>query len=1381
MRKKYLFVFILFLFISQYLPGEPPLSLSHIFLQGKGITDQDSDQIPDDISLNIIIPDNPNAYEICVAGDLAARANFESLAVDFSIIKKESDMKPRRNIPYPILIGNRLRWTKKIIKNRNINFQKLQSNQGIVSVFSDNNQNGIVLLAGSRNALLLTGRAFFLRWPYLWDIWGRKEGDTYTSVEKDIGDFFKNEKTEFKNIIIKSAIYEFINISGHKNFPKKLKFHTGEIKNLIISIQFKNENEQEKAFKSLRSLQLDHKRGIRTNLLSFAGCARLSFELLFESKIKKITIDRMGYPQRMLTPSYKSASMPQDSGKNFDLLELFSNKGFYSDKNDDRIPDSIDACIILPEETNIKGPEYLASRMVMETAGASFPLLYLDKEIKNKESLVSPVLIGKDNSLNQSLVKTGKLTIPDLDQNQCMVRIIPHAFNKSNALSLISSDNLGVEKALSYLSQIYPYFGSYKMGNPQFQDVPVDIKGFLKGEKGSAESYFYKKLKNFLKEIEFKELEYFRMDIILPKKNYCYGKYLKNFLKETLDADKIEVKNSSLKESKLIFEEEKAFQWETNNALELIKEQIKPMQNSEERISISLGISESPEVRNQIKKQIKDILEQKNIFEYDIEILSSYKQGFFWLIEKILPSIQSEKIDHLLIKFPRQKDPLNQPKRFYAEPYRWLKELYPVDEIISEETHIPLEKIVFEMKEDNKISYEVLAYDNNNNIIFQDEFYPHTRERTYLNVLPEWGKTTVTTNWLKIKQGNKIILDTLLKSDLEGFWEYYQKEILTRVHSYILKKTKNKPTFSKQPYFKRLLVEMWFSEPDYKLNLDEEIISSLEAIHDEIYFDTLDFLRGITSIERKKTNIPDDTSRYSAPGNIFPLIHPSSEGEPGRIKIKFEGWKSKSPQINIKWKEKGRQELTHTIVFPSIKAKSIKIPSLIYNGSKDIIESLYAKIELNQKEDYLNLIDIIDNYRKLKNLEIIPCSFDYPQLKSIIWGIEWNDLKKDEIFDTSSAKEILDKNIKTDADNGDIVPTDKILSHQMCMEIVQKLSSFDVIHSYNAGISYEERKVPVIESFLPNKKYVSIPRLVTFKPTLYLNGRQHANEVSSTNYILKFAELLARKDEFKNYLNKINFIFHPMENPDGADLAYQLQKITPHHSLHAGRYSPLGIEIGYLINSPDPILPEAKVRKEIFEKWLPDIHLNLHGYPSHEWVQQFSNYSPYLFRDYWIPRGWFAYYRALSLPIYEKWTKAGIQLKKFIIKEMNASDKISSSNRIFYNRYFRWAARWQPHINYLEIYDGLNLYSKRHSSRERKLSPSRRITYISEVPELMDETAHGEWLNFLCQQGLSYIKAHAKYLSHTKFETARIEEELKNRIHIQFIRSRPGNLEEDEQ
>jgi hypothetical protein len=351
----------------------------------------------------------------------------------------------------------------------------------------------------------------------------------------------------------------------------------------------------------------------------------------------------------------------------------------------------------------------------------------------------------------------------------------------------------------------------------------------------------------------------------------------------------------------------------------------------------------------------------------------------------------------------------------------------------------------------------------------------------------------------------------------------------------------------------------------------------------------------------------------------------------------------------------------------------------------------------------------------------------------------------------------------------------------MCLDLVDHLDRLDVIHSYIGGNSYEGRKIPVLEIFTPLEKYVSIPRLITLKPTLYLSGRQHANEVSATNYILKFAELLAEDPAYQEFIKTINFILHPMENPDGAELAYDLQKLTPFHSLHAGRYTSLGIDVGYQVNASKPLLPEAKVRRNLYAKWQPDIYLNLHGYPSHEWVQQFSNYVPYQFRDYWIPRGWFAYYRSLSLPLYEKWVEAGADLKRIITQEINQNMDFRVSNQKFYDRYYRWAARWQPHMNYLEDHDGVNLYAKRRSSRESRLSNRRRTTFVEETPELMDETAQGSWLGFLVEQGLTYLRAHANYLSRARYEVVRIEEEGQERVHIQLIRSRPGKIVKEKQ
>jgi hypothetical protein len=60
----------------------------------------------------------------------------------------------------------------------------------------------------------------------------------------------------------------------------------------------------------------------------------------------------------------------------------------------------------------------------------------------------------------------------------------------------------------------------------------------------------------------------------------------------------------------------------------------------------------------------------------------------------------------------------------------------------------------------------------------------------------------------------------------------------------------------------------------------------------------------------------------------------------------------------------------------------------------------------------------------------------------------------------------------------------------------------------------------------------------------------------------------------------------------------------------------------------------------------------------------------------------------------------------------------------------------------------------------------------------MDETAHGSWLEFLSELGLTYLIAHVNYLVRAQHEIARIEEESRDRIHIQFIRRRPGDIKE---
>jgi hypothetical protein len=1351
-------------------------SLSQVFLPGRSILDLDGDGWGDKPALSIILPDDPSAFELALAADISARANLESLAVDFGLVRRASEVGKLESLPFPILIGAKLPWVREALRERRTKLGPLGPNEGLVFLLERQGQNAVACVAGSDEALLHTGRAFFLRWPYFWEIWGRETGATYLSLESDIAGFFSRIKVALPRIVVRKAFYEFPVRPEAPNGLRSLSFDQGQIKNLTVELSFATEADRTRAREALSALGERRRRGEDTEVLSYAGCAQVTFEFSPGTHGDVIALPRTGATKRLLTPAFKERPRPERTGKEYDLLTAFSAKGFYADQDGDGIPDGLESTVVIPRKTAAGGVSELASRLMLSTAGGAFPVVLLDSEVESRRALAAPILVGA-NDLTLDLVKTGHLKIPALESQWGLARVVPKAFGKSSALVITAPDASGLQKTLSYFSRTFPHFDDFAQGRPQFSDASADFERFLKGEKGAAEAWFMGQLEKALLDIKGLDIESIGAEVLLPRPNERFEAAVRELLAGSVNAGSLSVTTSSLRTGRRVFEKEKEFSWEADDALALIREKIKaigPEEAARRPLGVSLGISESPQVRQSVRDDIVRILAAAGFARPAVEVLSAYKPGFFWLTESVLPALRGKSVRRLAILFAEEKDDFTRPRRTYSEPGRWLQELYPVDEILARELGIPLESIGFEMKGPGAPVYEVRAYGPEDALVYEGRFTPRTREIPLLDVLPEWGPAKVTCGWLRIQSGEKVVLDTDLRTDLEKFWDFYQKEVLKPVYSYVMKKTNQEPTFSKQPYFKRLAVELWASEPDYRIGLDEEVCSSLEAIHDEIYFDTLDFLRGITGFDADDKELPPDTSRSSAPGNVLPSIHPSLEGGPPRVKVTFEDWPGSSPEVILRWKETGHEEITKKYVFPALKPKALTVPGFVYNGRDGRVEEMEIETEWEKEADYLTLIDILTAYRGLGAKGLVEDPFRFPALGRIKIRLSFEDREKEEVLPVVAPEpEAPPSEGHPPAPGESVVPTREIISPEMCGAIVRRLGRFPAVRSYIGGRSYEGRDVPVLEVYLPLQKYVSIPRLTTLKPTLQISARQHANEVSSTNYLLRFAELLARDKDYGVALKKMNFVFEPMENPDGAELAYELHQVEPFHSLHAGRYGSLGVDIGYQPGSK-PLLPEAAVRPALYARWTPDIFLNLHGYPSHEWVQPFSNYTPYLFRDYWIPKGWFAYFRSLSLPIYGKWKEAGDELRGFIVRELDADAKVRESNRKFYDRYRRWAARWAPHMDVLEIYDGVNLFAKRRASTENKMSARTRSTYVEETPELMDETATGAWLDFLCDQGLAYLRAHMKYLAHASFELVRLEEESQDRVRITFLRGRPA-------
>ena len=113
-------------------------------------------------------------------------------------------------------------------------------------------------------------------------------------------------------------------------------------------------------------------------------------------------------------------------------------------------------------------------------------------------------------------------------------------------------------------------------------------------------------------------------------------------------------------------------------------------------------------------------------------------------------------------------------------------------------------------------------------------------------------------------------------------------------------------------------------------------------------------------------------------------------------------------------------------------------------------------------------------------------------------------------------------------------------------EILAKISTFEEAASYKVGESYMGKDVWAMDLMPPiQASHWSQAKATALKPTVIYSARQDANEVSSTSHVLKLAELLLTDPGYREKLNKVNVVVQPITNADGAQLAYDLYKITP--------------------------------------------------------------------------------------------------------------------------------------------------------------------------------------------------------------------------------------------
>jgi len=354
------------------------------------------------------------------------------------------------------------------------------------------------------------------------------------------------------------------------------------------------------------------------------------------------------------------------------------------------------------------------------------------------------------------------------------------------------------------------------------------------------------------------------------------------------------------------------------------------------------------------------------------------------------------------------------------------------------------------------------------------------------------------------------------------------------------------------------------------------------------------------------------------------------------------------------------------------------------------------------------------------------------------------------------------------------IPVDRPMGYRDGVKLIHSFDGLEGVKVIEGGRSFEGRPLYSLENTYPcQSAFVSHAKRIIFKPTFFINCRHHANEISSTNAGFKLSYLLAIKPQYRRLLKRANVVLTPMENADGMVLLEEMLRYTPTDKLHAARYNGAGREYYQEYFDPMTLFGEARVKPSIWERWLPDVCADNHGFPSHEWDQPFSGYAPYQFRDFWIPRALIYLY----LPHLEKEKKSQVRLNaealgNWLGKNISEDRGILDLNRRYSERYWKYRGQWLEKSSRIQKgVEFLPLQKKFQRTNYSYLHPD--ITAMDFVSEVADEVTWGDRLKVCISAHLKTNLAIINLLNNLKLHVKKICLSNGKNTHFIWYRKRP--------
>ena len=1116
------------------------------------------------------------------------------------------------------------------------------------------------------------------------------------------------------------------------------------------------------------------------------------------------------------TPGPVAGRPGSGAKRSLDLSNLYTPDGLLGDSDNNEIPDRVDA-LLAPGAAAVDGLPDLAARLGLESTGLVVPLVEPAADLERPASHATLVLAGTDNPLTQQLADSGRVDLAALQPGEGLIQLVPAAFGSKPSLVVTGGDAAGARRALDHLALTLPYLDARGDDRPTLDHVEQELWSALSGRSpaGQAAIGLYK-LDRILADLAGRDLAAAEVLISVEKPDPGLAELIRERA-TALGAGELNVvvDDRDVQNAASIFSESVVLPSEVDRFRAVVDESVLPAVASGEPVTVRARLSEPPEVRRQLEEEVRAALLERGADPEGsvVEVRSAFKQGFSWLYEGVRPRLEGADIGEILIRFRRNDPPEDWPQQAIHTPVRWLHEIFPIDEVLARELGIDRDRIRFEQVLEGP-TYDVEVTDSNGDIILTDSFDPKWVLRPYFDRFRDYEHVRVTTGWIEASAGGRSLADERIVTDPEAFWDYYQGTTLPAVYDYVMERHEGIPRGGNAdaPFFGELVAEVQLSEPDFRLGIDNEIHSTMDALHEEVYFGTIEFfdLLGRNSRGQGLTH----------PGRILPVMFPKADGAAGTANISLSGFATSRPAVIVRYRERSgdtgevRLDIPRiTMERPSARRAHVREGTaglshlalrVRVDTDADMRDSLLAYGPPLQVDERMLSADQVEgtigHIETLRERGMYESALAFPGLGTLEVHAEWTHEE-----DPDSRRTVHLAANGTPGPLPDwraLLPDDWSYTGARLVQwdtpipppeghriLAQMAEAFEEASVYKVGESYLGKTTWAMD-LMPRIRasHWSRAKATTYKPTVIYSARQHANEVSSTSHVLRHAELLLADPEQRRKLDRVNVVIHPFTNPDGAQLAYDLYRSTPDYILHAGYLGSLGIDATSGADDDHPIYPESKVRGRLWEAWLPDIFLNPHGYPSHQVVQLFSEYTGLVRRgrvterNWGFNKGWFMPgFGYIDNPEYPRHRDAAFELRDYITRGINSNRDVFEMNQRNYGRYERYGADFDTDVFRLPMTDSVLIQMPlKGSSGGGGGGYNPRVTIWSGTTEAPDETAYGPWMELVAKAGLSWDQAILDYLYEGDHEVERAGSTFFGGVTLRMNRPRPPEEKDEE-